>query len=369
MDFATTEGQRLVTELAEATLARLADDQRLRRVTDGWDRPTWHALTEAGLLTAFVPEAAGGGGMGILELCSLLVAVGARAVPVPILATLAMGAWPLTTYGGEGAYASLAALGEGRAIWTGAFAESNARDPLRPRVTARLRGRQWRLSGRKISVPAAQHASGFVVTARTEEGPALFTVERGGIENSGGDSGMVVEARIGIEDGGLGDLRLDDAPATLLAFGAEAVALWVDHVTVAICALQLGLAQGALRKTAHYVSSRTQFGVAVGSFQAVSQRMADGWIDTQTMEVTLWRTASRLARGEDARRDVHVARYTACNAAHRVLMSAQHLHGGIGFDRDYPLLRYTLLARQWELVLGGAAEHQARLGAFLAGAA
>ncbi len=135
---------------------------------------------------------------------------------------------------------------------------------------------------------------------------------------------------------------------------------------LALCALSLGAAGRALRLTAKYVAERKQFGRAIGSFQAVGQRAADAYVDVEIMRLSLWRAVWLVAEGRDAEREIAVAKYLAAEAGHRVVCAAQHLHGGMGFDRDYPLYRLFLQEKQSELTLGSASAELSRLGALLA---
>jgi alkylation response protein AidB-like acyl-CoA dehydrogenase len=151
---------------------------------------------------------------------------------------------------------------------------------------------------------------------------------------------------------------LDDATAALGWLRARA--------TTALCAIQLGVADRVLRMTARYTTERQQFDRPVGSFQAVHQRAADAFIDVEAMRLTLWQAAFRLGQGEEAPAEVAVAKFWASEAGHRVAYAAQHLHGGIGVDVDYPVHRYYLWARQIELTLGSAAPQLETLGRLLA---
>ena len=94
-------------------------------------------------------------------------------------------------------------------------------------------------------------------------------------------------------------------------------------------------------------------------------RVADAYIDVEAMRATLWRAAWLLGEGIDARSEALVAKWWACRGGQRVVHSAQHLHGGIGSDVDYPLHRYFLWAKQIELSLGAAGVSLARLGALI----
>jgi alkylation response protein AidB-like acyl-CoA dehydrogenase len=118
--------------------------------------------------------------------------------------------------------------------------------------------------------------------------------------------------------------------------------------------------------TAAYLSEREQFGRPLGKFQAVQQRVADAYIDVEAMRWTMWQASWLIDEGVPASDEVAIAKYWAAEGGHRVLAAAQHLHGGIGVDIEYPLHRYTLGAKHLELTLGGSSRHLARLGASMA---
>jgi len=118
--------------------------------------------------------------------------------------------------------------------------------------------------------------------------------------------------------------------------------------------------------TARYVTDRKQFGKPIGTFQAVGQRAADAWIQTQAMELPLFSAAWQVSEGRDAHRALRIARWQASEGSHFILAAAQHLHGGMGYDRDYPLHRFFLTAKHWEHTLGGAGQQLEWLGDHLA---
>jgi alkylation response protein AidB-like acyl-CoA dehydrogenase len=136
--------------------------------------------------------------------------------------------------------------------------------------------------------------------------------------------------------------------------------------TAALSSLQAGLCDGALRLTAAYTRERKQFGVAIGSFQAVGQREADAFIDTEVVRLTARQAQWRLAEGLPAEDEVAIAKYWAADGGGRVAHAAHHLHGGIGMDLEYPLFRYFLATRQVEHTLGSPTRQLLRLGASLA---
>lgn len=139
----------------------------------------------------------------------------------------------------------------------------------------------------------------------------------------------------------------------------------LNRAIVLRCALGVGIAEKALEITASYVGERKQFDRPLGSFQAVQQRAANAYIDVEAMRLTMLQAAWRIGEGLDAAREVGIAQFWTSEAGQRVVGTAQHLHGGMGSDVDYPLHRYTLAMKEIELAFGGATETLARMGARL----
>jgi alkylation response protein AidB-like acyl-CoA dehydrogenase len=150
---------------------------------------------------------------------------------------------------------------------------------------------------------------------------------------------------------------LTERCAVLIELGREAAAIPVPEDVVSSAAYQLGVVERALEMTASYAAARVQFGRPVGSFQAVSQRLADAYIDVEALRVALWQAVWCLENDPPATAEVATAGFWAAEAGHRVLHTAVHVHGGTGLDLDYPLHRYFLAAQQHEFRFGGATAH------------
>ena len=148
--------------------------------------------------------------------------------------------------------------------------------------------------------------------------------------------------------------------------GGRMIAWLYDRALVGICATQVGVSEKALELTTAHVREREQFGVPIGSFQAVQHRCADSYSDIEAMRWVTWRAAWKLASGLPAAREAAVAKFWAAEAGARIAAAAQHLHGGIGADVDYPVHRCFLWSKTLELSLGGANRHLARLGSDMA---
>jgi alkylation response protein AidB-like acyl-CoA dehydrogenase len=165
----------------------------------------------------------------------------------------------------------------------------------------------------------------------------------------------------------LGDVHV--APGDLLGSveaGAEILDWIVQRATAAMCATAVGVCAEALHLTAEYTKTREQFDRPIATFQAVGQRAADAFIDTEAVRLTAWQAVWRLSQGLPAAEQVAVAKFWTAEGGQRVVHAAQHLHGGVGVDRDYPLHRYFLWAKQLELGLGGSTRSLLDLGARIA---
>ena len=148
--------------------------------------------------------------------------------------------------------------------------------------------------------------------------------------------------------------------------GEEALRWCSERATAALCVEIAGACKAAVDLTAHYTAERVQFGKPIAKFQAVGQRAADAYIDAEAVRLTAWHAAWRLDRGLPATSEVAVAKFWADDGAQRVVHAAQHLHGGVGVDRDYPLHRYYLLDQAPGADLGGSTASLLRLGEVLA---
>jgi len=165
----------------------------------------------------------------------------------------------------------------------------------------------------------------------------------------------------------LDDVRVGEQALLGGATAGAAIREWTtERATAALCCVALGVCEQALALTSDYTKNRKQFDQPIAMFQAVGQRLADAYIDVEAIRLTAWQAAWRLASGLPAAAQVAVAKFWAAEAGQRVVHTAQHLHGGIGVDRDYPLHRYFLYAKQLELALGGTTTQLRRIGRMLA---
>jgi alkylation response protein AidB-like acyl-CoA dehydrogenase len=368
MDFELSEEQRTIRELARGILDAEGTQERLRAAerSPHWhDAALWAQLARSSLLGIAIPEAHGGMGMGFAELCVLLEELGRAAMPSAAYATLALGALPLAEFGDAAQRAHwLPRVASGEALLSAALDDVESADVLAPGTRARRDGAGWMLDGAKRFVPHARAASALLIPASTSEGPALFLVP------AEAGPGLSLEPSVlstgePLFDVTLRGVRVGD-DARLPADGARVLRWLHSRALTALAAQQIGVCDRALAITAGYTRERIQFGVPIGSFQAVQHREADAFIDLEALRWVTWRAALRLADGLPAEREARVAKFWAADAGPRIVNAALHLHGGTGSDVDYPIHRYFLWSKALELALGGASAQLAALGADIA---
>jgi 3-oxocholest-4-en-26-oyl-CoA dehydrogenase beta subunit len=324
------------------------------------------------VLAAGLPGEDGGAGLGLLEQCSVLVEIGRAVSDVPYLASIVLGAGAIAEFGSQSQRAQwVVPAGRGSVLLTAALAEEDGDDPRSPSAAAVRPAGRWVLSGVKTAVPAAPRADLFLVPATTSDGVLVFLV-------SPSDDGVTVEPQrlTDFAEAGrvvLDGVTLDDDRVLGPGQGGQVTDWLVARATVGLCAMQVGVLERALELTAEYARNRMQFGRPIGSFQAVAQRLADAYIDTDAVRLTMWQAAWLLATGGEGdaaalrvATAVATAKFWAADAGHRVAHTAVHVHGGLGIDVSYPVHRYFVAAKHHEFALGGATTQLRRIGADMA---
>jgi alkylation response protein AidB-like acyl-CoA dehydrogenase len=372
MNFDWNEQQTAISQLAGTILTAEVTEASLRAVEHSktfFHARAWDKLAESGLLGVAIEEAHGGMGGGVLDLCALLIEVGKTVAPIPALACLAFGALPVQRFGSNAQKSRfLPGVAAGKSFLTGAFAEGAHGSVSGSVLRAERVGDSYVLHGEKVCVPLADRAERIVCAARCDGRIGLFLVDpraaritlTPGVATHGEPLFRVTLAGVPVS---AEDVLL--APGDVRA--ASAASYWEQAATACTSAVALGVSTRALDITAKYTVERKQFGVPIGSFQAVRQRAADAYIDVAAMRLTMLHAAYLLDAGHDANTAAQVAKHQACEGGYRVTFAAQHLHGGMGYDTDYPLHRFYLWAKALELSLGTAPEALARLGRAIAG--
>jgi alkylation response protein AidB-like acyl-CoA dehydrogenase len=365
MDFAETSEQGALRETARRIFGgRAADESWRRAAATPYDAELWRTLAEAGLLGTAVPEDQGGSALGLQDLALVLEEAGRSLAPVPLLQTLVLGALPIARFAKSATReAILPGVVAGERVLTAALWDAGQTDLFAPGTGASRRGDGWQLTGAKIAVPYGAQASHVLVSAATDAGARVFVVDPRA-------AGCTLTPQASITTEPHATLALAGATAVEMlggdADGASVLPFLVEHAQVGAAFALVGLADEALRRTAEFQANRIQFGRPLGSFQAVQQRAANGYIDVAAMRATAQKAAYALEAGLPAGAIAGAAYWWACRGADRVVHTAQHQHGGTGADTSYPIHRFFLAAKQLSMLLGGAAPALERIGRELA---
>jgi alkylation response protein AidB-like acyl-CoA dehydrogenase len=370
MDFDFTEEQEQLRDAVRKWVARSYAFERRRAIVKagGFSREAWGEMAELGLMGLAIPEAHGGMGFGPVEAMVVMEELGRGIVVEPYAAVALVAAGVLAGHAPEAVRQQwLPRIAAGEALVVLAHQEREARYMLRHvTATARQDGGQWRVSGAKSIVPVGDQADAYVVPARVSgqvddaRGIALLLVERGA-------AGVTTRGYPTQDGGRAAEVRFEEAPATLLVGpedGHFALEEAVDVAIAAGCAEAVGAMEQLFAVTVDYLNTRKQFGVPIGTFQALRHRVAD-----MKMQLELGRSMSYFATlklGDDPaqrRRAVSQAKVQLGQSMRYVGQQAIQLHGGIGITDEYVAGHYFKRLTCLELSFGDTLHHLGEVSA------
>jgi alkylation response protein AidB-like acyl-CoA dehydrogenase len=350
MHFVFTEEQAMI-ETARALFAENATSQRTRAAmaADGIDAALWIAFCqELGLSGIGIPEAAGGAGLGMVELAIIAEAAGAQVAALPMLGSLALSAQAIAAGGSaEQQAAHLPALLSGETI--AAYVHD-----------AGLTAEGDTLTGEAGFVAHGASAQLFVVTSNT--GAWLVPADAPGVTVTALTTMDQTRPYARVSIAGAAGKPLADAAAAIAA------AHRAGFVTVA--AEALGGAQACLDRTVAYARERVQFGRAIGSFQAYKHRLADMMIEIeQARSAVYWAACAADEGSDEAALAVHAAKSFAADTFFMCAGNMIQLHGGIGFTWEHDAHLYFKRARAIQSMLGDGNWHREQVATMILGEA
>ncbi len=373
MNFDLSEEEAAVQQLAAQILGEATSFDRTRKVESdeagpGFDVALWAQLAESNLIGLASPESLGGQGFGFLALCLLLEEAGRNLAPVPLLESVVYSLLPIQQFGNERLQRDLLPKVISGETWlTAALSEIGVPTSARVvnTVLTKTKDGRYRLRGEKICVPFAAGAHRILVSASGPDGLGLFLISPTAPGVSLEEQQTMAHERQFVVK--LDGVEVCDDDILAAPGRGESVLDWLEpRAKTALAAIAVGAAAEGLRQTAEYTSTRKQFGREIGSFQGVSLRAADAYIDVEAMRATMWQAAWQIDSGRDAQKSAAVAKWWACMGGHRVSHTCQHLHGGIGSDIDYPIHRFFLRLKHVAMTLGGGSEQLSILGRLIA---
>ena len=357
MDFALNDEQQMLSDSVARFVQNDYDfETRARRLAAGDGNSQWQLFADNGWLGAAFEEEVGGFGGGVIETAIIGQGLGRALVLEPWLGSAVLAAQTLRATGdGEAIAEWMPSLCDGSRRLALAWSEPQSRG-VADIVAAEAvgAGTEWRVSGEKTLVLGAADADAYLVSARAEGAIALFLVE------TGADGLSVVSTPL--HDGSAaGALHLDGVTARRLAGdGLEALREGLSHGVLALCAELIGAMEQSIEITAEYLRTRKQFGMAIGSFQALQHRIADMTAEMELARSMLFALLSSF-ENDDAparARTVHGAKALITAAARNVCGQGIQLHGGMGMTEECAIGHYFKRAVVADLLFGGRTLHE-----------
>jgi alkylation response protein AidB-like acyl-CoA dehydrogenase len=370
MPFVLSEEQESIRKTAKAFFDDRAPVAHLRALRDahdplGFSRDVWREMASLGLAGMAVPEAYGGAGLGFVELGLVLTESGRTLAPTPLLSTIVLGASAVVLGGDEAVKREvLPAVSAGEKLLAFAHDEGSRFAPYAVATRAASSGGGYRLTGTKSMVLDGHAADELVVVARTSgepgqrEGLSLFLVPA--------SAPGVAATRLSLVDArGAARIRFDGAPARALlgaeGAGADLLDAILLRATIGLSAEMLGGIEEVFDRTVAYLKTRKQFGVPIGSFQALKHRAAHLFCEVELSKSIV---ADALAALDAARPDVavvaSVAKARTSDTFIAVTNEGVQMHGGVGVTDELDIGLFMKRARVTEMTFGTAAYHRDR---------
>ncbi len=373
MDFDLTEEQRLLKDSVDRLMADRYDFEarkRHGREPEGWSREMWGAYAELGLLAIPFAEEHGGFGGGPVETMIVMEAFGRSLALEPYLSTVVLGGGLIRNGGSEAQAAEhLPLVASGERLLAFAHTERQSRyDLFDVATTARRDGDAFVLDGHKSVVLHGDAADRILVTARTagarrdRAGIGLFLVDAAapGVSRRGYPTQDGTRAaEITLEGVRVAPEGVIGSPEDALPLVERAV----DETMAALCAEAVGCMDEMLKLTVDYMKTRKQFGVAIGSFQALQHRSVDMFVELEQSR-SMAMLAAMMAREPDAlerARSVAAAKVQIGRSGRAVGQGAVQLHGGVGVTMEYKVGHLFKRATMIDTLFGDADHHLARL--------
>jgi alkylation response protein AidB-like acyl-CoA dehydrogenase len=375
MNFELSQDQQLLVDTASSFVRKESPVGRFRALRDdptGWSKDTWKKMGDLGWLGILFPESAGGYGGSFVDAALVLGELGNALVPEPFVPSVVLaGLTILQTATAEQSKRWLEPLILGDSSLALAYAEEQSRFDVGNVATRAVKTeRGYKLTGKKRFVLNGHAADAIVVSARTSGGErdragvSLFVVDKG-------TPGLGVQS-IKTMDGhhaAMIDLDGVEVPADRL-LGAEGGALRpledaMDRGAAAACAEGVGIMQTVLAMTCDYLRTREQFGVKIGTFQALQHRAVDMFVETELAKSTSLMAAIKVAEADDDDRKsaISAAKVQLAVSGRYVTQQAIQLHGGIGVTDEHDVGLYFKRMHVLATLFGDEEFHLARFAA------
>jgi alkylation response protein AidB-like acyl-CoA dehydrogenase len=366
MNFDLSQDQQLIVETVASFVKKQSPISRSRSLREdaiGWSPKVWRQMAEFGWIGAALPEAVGGAGGRFVDAALILEQLGVTLVPEPLLDNLVAATAILRA--GDGAQAArwVAPMVAGETSLALAWAEVDSRYSTNDIKTTAVRaGSGWRLSGNKRFVLNGHAADSIIVSAIAEGALALFVVDRAqaNIQSiktmDGHHAAMIALDDVEVAN----ERRLGDGARAAAALDAA-----LDVGAAGACAEGAGILRTVLWMTADYLRTREQFGVKIGTFQALQHRAVDMFVEAELCKSMAIGAAIRIDDPDDDERRaaVSAAKAQLSVGGRFVTQQAIQLHGGIGVTDEHDVGLYFKRMHILNCIYGDEEHHLQRFAA------
>ena len=332
-----------------------------------WDKEIWKEMVDLGWSGILIPEEFGGSDFGLAGISVIMQEVGKTLTPSPLFATAVLGASAITSFGTQdqkSKYLPLIASGE---ITTAiAVDEESHHAPANTITKAELVNDKWILNGKKKFVVDGASADVLIILARTSgakgenTGLTLFILDANA-------KGVEVIKTDMADCRNYANIVLNNVTVDKTAIlgdqesGGEAVDKILDEGRIALASEMLGNSEAAFEMTINYLKERKQFGVHIGTFQALQHRAAEMFCEIElTKSAVMAAMQGADENNNDLQRMASLAKSIAGETLYLVSNESVQMHGGIGVTDEYDIGFFMKRARVAEVIFGGANFHQER---------
>ncbi|MDP7532473.1 MAG: acyl-CoA dehydrogenase family protein [SAR202 cluster bacterium] len=368
MDLALTEAQEMLRSSARDFLERECPTSLVRAMEQddrGYPPQLWEQIAGLGWMGVPFPAEYDGADGSLTDLAVLLEETGRAMTPGPLFTSVVdVGLTILDAGTDTQRKVYIPRLASGALIGSAAILENDARYSAQAiTLPAKRIGNGYQISGAKLFVEYANSADLLLVPVRTnasstdEDGVTVLLVETSA-------TGVALEPMASIARDRQFAVTFDNVTVSDDAVLGEAGAGWpivrrmLDRSTILHCAQSVGGAQRVMEMTVDYAKQRVQFGRAIGSFQSVQHDCADMVNAIDAARLATYQAVTRLEDGAPADKEIAMAKVLANHAYKWTTLTAQQIHGGVGFMEEYDLQLWTRRAKVAELKFGTSAPHR-----------
>ncbi len=371
MALVLNEEQQLLKESAEGFFKEKAPVSHLRRLRDdkdelGYSKDLWAEMSEMGFAGLLVDEDHGGTAFGYVGAGIVAEAMGHTLSPSPFMASSIVAASVVAAAGSEAQKAELLpAIASGELVVTLAIDEGSRHNPEGVALKAEKAGDGYKLSGLKTFVPDGSGADKILVLARTSgeagerDGLSLFVVDRG-------TKGLIIDSIVSVDSRNWTKVTFESVSLDGTALiGGEGKALdtvesALDRARIVVAAELLGISQYCFTETVEYLKERKQFGVPIGSFQALQHRAAELYGEIEVTRSAVLKALQMADAGGDVAWFASLAKAKASKTAELTTNEAIQMHGGIGMTDEFDMGFYIKRARVLQHLYGDFNYHADR---------